>query len=279
MRALTLVLALLSGGAVAADPAIKLAVPGLQGVNVTEEALTFYAEHLAQNLRAPGLMVVTAREIRTLLGFERQKELLGCNDAASSCLAELANALGVDAVVIGDVARFGDTFQINAKVVSASDATLLAQSARRVQGEVETLEAMAALARELGRGVFEKKGRPVPTELRAQAAAGVSVKKLGWVPLGVGVAVAAAGGVLLFLAQGDAAALTGPGEPLSDMEARALRDGGSAKQLAGGISLAVGLTAAAVGVGMLIFGPGDAPVVSVAPVPGGAGVVLTGVLP
>lgn len=271
---------LVSGvAASAATPPLRLAVPGLQGVNVAGDALSFYSEHVAQNLRAPGLTVVTAREISTLLGFERQKALLGCTDDGSACVAELANALGVDAVVLGDVARFDDTFQLNLKVVAAADATVLAQGARRVRGEVETLEALASLARELGRGVFEKKGRPVPAELLATGGSGSSVKKLGWVPLLGGAAVAAGGGVLLLLAQGDHAALTGSGTPLDEGQSAALRDGGTAKQLAGGVCLAVGLTAAAVGVGMMLFGPSDAPSVSVAPVPGGAGLVLSGVLP
>lgn len=280
MRVLSLAPLLLSLSAIAqTPPPLRLAVPGIQGVNISEDVLSFYAEHLAQNLRAPGLTVVTAREIRTLLGLERQKALLGCQDQTNSCLAELANALGVDAVVLGDVAHFEDTFQLNVKVVSAADATLIAQGSRRVRGEVATLEAMTSLAHELGRAVFEKKGRPVPAELRATGSAGPSVKTLGWLPLAGGAVVAGGGGVLLFLAQNDYSALTGPGTPLSEPEAQALREGGAGKQLAGGLCVAVGATAVAVGIGMLLFGPSEAPVVSVAPIPGGAGLVLTGVLP
>lgn len=279
MRALALLVWLSAAAAFAEAPPLRLAIPGLQGVNVSGDALSFYSEHLAQNLRAPGLNVVTAREIGTLLGLERQKALLGCNDQANSCVAELANALGADAVVLGDIARFDDTFQLNAKVVSAADATVLAQGSRRVRGEVETLEALAALARELGRAVFEKRGRPVPAELRATSGGGSSVRKLGWAPLLGGAAVAAGGGVLLFLAQNDYAALAGTGTPLSEPQSVALRDGGAAKQLAGGVCLGVGLAAVAVGAGLLLFGPADAPAVTVSPVPGGAGLVLSGRLP
>lgn len=279
MRTLALLSLILSVAASAAAPPLRLAVPGMKGVNVSDEALSFYSEHLAQNLRAPGLTVITSREIGTLIGLERQKSLMGCKDDGSSCVAELANALGVDAVVLCDIARFDDTFQINAKVVSAADATLLAQGSRRVRGEVETLEGMAALGRELSRAVFEKKGRQVPPELLVGSQGGSSARKLAWVPLAGGAAVAATGGVLLFLAQNDYAALTGTGQPLTEAQSVALRDGGAAKQVAGGVCLAVGLTAAAVGVGMLIFGPSDSPVVSLAPVPGGAGLVLSGALP
>lgn len=49
--------------------ALVSVVLGLRGVSADE--LSFSSEHLAQNHRAPGLTVVTAREITSLLGLER----------------------------------------------------------------------------------------------------------------------------------------------------------------------------------------------------------------
>ena len=274
------VLALILGAAPTDARPLRLAVPGLQGVNVSEEALSFYSEHLAQNLRAPGLTVVTQREIAALLGMERQKVLLGCRESAGSCIAELANALGVDAVVLGDVARFDDTFQINAKIVAASDAAILVQASRRVRGQVETLDGVASLGKELGRAFFERKGRQVPAELLAnQKPAQSNLRSWAWVPIGVGAAATASGVVLIALARADYTALTTKGEPLSEPDAAALRSGGATKQTAGGTCIAVGLTAVAAGVMMFVLGAPDAPAVSVAPLPGGAAVALSGVFP
>src|SRR5947207_17625 len=38
--------------------------------------------------------VLSSKDVETLLGVERQKQMLGCADDASSCLSELAGALG-----------------------------------------------------------------------------------------------------------------------------------------------------------------------------------------
>ena len=71
MRALSVAAVLYSTVGLSAEPT-RVAVAQLQGVNVSSETLSFYAEHLASSLRAPGLNVITAREISTLLGLERQ---------------------------------------------------------------------------------------------------------------------------------------------------------------------------------------------------------------
>ena len=195
-------------------------------------------------------------------------------------MAELANALGADAVVMGDIARFDDTFQINAKVVSASDATVLAQASRRVRGQVETLEGIASLARELSRALFEKKGRTVPPELLVERSSGGGLRRWSWIPLAGGAAIGGVGGVLLSLANDDAAALrASTGTPIDDAAAQSLRDDGKKKQIAGGACVVVGATALAAGLAMLIFGGSDAPVVGLTPLPGGAAFSLSGVFP
>src|SRR3954462_9241740 len=105
----------------AAPGQIKLAAPGLLGVRVTKEVATFFSDHLAQELEAQGLSVMTASDINALLGIERQKDLVGCANEGGGCMAELATALGVDGVVTGSIGQFDGLFQINLKVVAAAD--------------------------------------------------------------------------------------------------------------------------------------------------------------
>lgn len=260
---------------------LRIAVPGLRGVRLSDQELEFYAEHLAQNLRAPGLVVVTAREISTLLGIERQKQLLGCGDGANSCIAELANALGADAVVLGDVARIEDTFQINLELITPGDATVLAQGSRRVHGQVASLDALASLGRELGRGLLTRQGRAVPAELMVQNSVAAPPRAWTWVPVGAGIVIAGAGVLFLSMAEVNAAALRNPmGGALKATYAAQIRDDGKLFQALGAVGLGVGLAAVAAGFGLVLFGPRDAPTsVSFVPLQGGAAFAFSGALP
>lgn len=56
--------------------------------------------------------VISAADIQTMIGLERQKQLLGCNEDSSSCLSELAGALGARFVLSGQVSKLGETLQL-----------------------------------------------------------------------------------------------------------------------------------------------------------------------
>src|SRR4051812_13752442 len=77
---------------------IRLAAPAWQSVDVDANKTRFFSDYFAQQLQQarPEIRVTTETEIGQLIGLERQKALLGCNEASSNCMAELAGALGVD---------------------------------------------------------------------------------------------------------------------------------------------------------------------------------------
>ena len=108
----------------AAAPVQHLAAPGITTVDGKAEEATFYTEHLAQALGRRGVTVMTPKQLAAVIGLERQKELAGCSD--TGCMVELANGLGVDGLLLGEVGRFGERYQVNLKVVAAADAKLLA---------------------------------------------------------------------------------------------------------------------------------------------------------
>jgi hypothetical protein len=145
--------------AVARTPApapapVKLAAPGFSTVEVPAERARFLNDYLSEQLmqQAGGrLRVTTESEVAAVLGLERQKALLGCSDGSSSCLAEIAGALGVDGVVVGNVARFGGDYAVTLKVVSARDGALLASASSRSLKEGALLEWMAEAAQRLAR--------------------------------------------------------------------------------------------------------------------------------
>lgn len=93
--------------------------------------------------------VVSAKEIETLVAFERQRQMMDCND--TSCMTEIAGALGVDFILVGSVAHLGDSFILNAKLLSCRTATTAASDSRRMKGENEEtlLDAIAPTVRKL----------------------------------------------------------------------------------------------------------------------------------
>lgn len=115
-----------------------MAAVGFEGVGVDANLLALLAEHLAHRVARPGVAkVITRQDMITVLGFERQKQLLGCSENSSTCMAELAGALGVDFLLAGDVARL---------------------SKKRLTATVKVLDAAT------GRAVFSRELRAVSEE-------------------------------------------------------------------------------------------------------------------
>jgi hypothetical protein len=265
-----LLLAALTGLSLAAAP-LQLAQTELRGANVPRESLDFFAEHLATQLRDAGFKVVTQREIGTILGMERQKQLLGC-DTNGACIAELASALGATAVMVGDLGHFGDVYQLNLKVLSGNDASVLAQFSERVGSEREVLDALGRGARALYRDVQRA------LEPRTAGASG-SLRSKAWVPAVLGGAFLIGGAVLLGLAGADYTSLTTT-RPLAYSKAAELASGGSLERALGIGALGLGGVGAALAVVFFALGGNEAAPVAFAPLPSGGAVVLwTGSLP
>lgn len=171
-----------------------LASPDFATLNVSEATARFCNEHLANQLESRGVRVTTARQIATLLGIERQKQLAGCAEDGTSCMAELAAALGADAVLLGDLGKLGDTFQVNLRIVRSNGAGVVATWSRSVSNEAALLsvltEAAEALAPRL-RLLFRTASDPVPTRF---------VRTWPVAPTVVAGALAIAGGALLTVA-------------------------------------------------------------------------------
>lgn len=149
---------LLTAAVLSASP-VKLAAPNLTGPGMSKEELTFFTDHLAQQLGFQGLRVITSSEIERLLGFERQRQLLGCTDNSASCQAELANALGVDGLVTGSIGKLGKTTQINLKIIKAEDGTPLAAYSARAADSEAVLDRLTEAAEIMAKKVLERLGK------------------------------------------------------------------------------------------------------------------------
>lgn len=133
--------------------AAKLAAPGLSGSGISADRASFFSEYVAAQLTQNGVEVITQKELATMLGMERQRELLGCADTA--CLTELSSALGTDGVLLGDIAFFANRFLVTLKVLRTRDGKQMALRTFEVANEDELLGALKRGARDLATDVKE----------------------------------------------------------------------------------------------------------------------------
>ncbi|MDP1827637.1 MAG: hypothetical protein Q8L48_30475 [Archangium sp.] len=162
----------------------KLLVLELQAAGGIEPALAHsLSEALGATASQSGLFsVATSSDAMTLLGVERQKQLLGCSEDGSSCLAELAGAMGSRFVLSGTLAKLGDeAFQLTLQTQDVALARAVGRSARITKD-------LVSLRAELPWALAEATATPAPpSPSRALPIALVTS----------GSAVALAGGVLL----------------------------------------------------------------------------------
>lgn len=159
----------------------KIAVLELQssGVDATSTAALY--DRLVQEVARRGYFdPVSQKDIQTMLGLERQKEMLGCSEAAQSCMTELAGALGSRFVLSGTVSKLGDAVQLSLQMLDTQKAQPVARSLR-IARDVQ------ALAGALPWAVAEATGTPLPPPPSTT---------LPWSMIGVGAVGLAAGTVL-----------------------------------------------------------------------------------
>lgn len=261
--------------AASASAAPRIAALDFTVIGLDQNLGSFYAEHLSVRLEARGLHVVTQRDIATVLSLERQKQLLGCADDSSSCMAELAGALGVDAIATGQVARVGQSFQLNLRILSSRDASALFVFSRLVKSEEALIEAL----NEAGDQAIEKlsptasatavASEPTQVEAPAQRSA---VRAGPWVVVGLGGAAAIVGSVLLGRAAAANATLSAsPSVDFTPTMAQALARSATVEQWIGVACVAAGVAAIAGGLAWHFLVGGDA---QVSVVPAGPGALV-----
>lgn len=244
----------------------KLAQLEWSTVEVKKELASFFSDELARALRREGLTIVTTSDMAAVIGLERQRQLLGCSEG--SCLAELGNAMGCDAVLQVSVARLGDSLRANLKVVKASDGSTLGEAVAEAADERRFVAELERAAGRLASTLLP----PPQVTLRQRAA----------IPAIAGGVVFAGGAVLLGLAinasvQLEATLRTSKQAGLPTAEAYA-RDG-KVYQAVGWVGLGVGAAALATALAFYLFGaePPVRPQLTLAPT--GASVGLAGVWP
>lgn len=166
---------LLAALSLAATEKPKLAVLDLQNNGAPPEAATALSEAMAQEISRRGFFdVITSADVRTLLGMERQKQLIGCSDEAKSCTAELAGALGARFVLSGTLSKLGDAFQLSLQTLDTQRSQPVGRSIR-IANDVQELAAQLpfALAEATATPLPQPPSRVLPFTLIGVGAAAV----------------------------------------------------------------------------------------------------------
>jgi TolB-like protein len=104
----------------AADPAADPAPPrsvlvlDLAATDVPQGTQRLLSSLLADSVGRSGLKTLAQEEMRRVIELESDKAAMGCD--TTSCLAEMASAMGVDYVVFGDVGKLGNAFIVTLRL-------------------------------------------------------------------------------------------------------------------------------------------------------------------
>jgi hypothetical protein len=99
--------------------------------------------------KAPGVQVMSQGEIVALLGLDRTKQMLGCDDP--SCITELAHALDSERLVSGSLTILDRTSLLTVRLIDAKQARTLSRATATLSDatEAELVDGAARLAHEV----------------------------------------------------------------------------------------------------------------------------------
>jgi hypothetical protein len=169
-------------------PKQKLAVFEIRALGTEAARAELVSEiALTEASAVKGYDVVGKSDIVSMLGFERQKVMLGCTDD-SACLAELGGALGVDLVLVGSLGRIGALYRLDLKLVDSKKAKIKGRVGVNVEGQEEkiVLATQRAVRALLDPDAKLSLTGPNTIDLSAPAAP-PKPRGLGWTAIGTGV--------------------------------------------------------------------------------------------
>lgn len=261
--------------ATAAEQKPRLVITELVALRVAPEESSALTDAVVTYLSSRGLFeVVGPRDVQTLLGAERQRQLVGaCGEDSLACSLDLSKLVAARFVLSGQLARVGSAYQLTLQLVDTERSQTSSRSSK-LAGSLEAIRDLVPYA------ASEATGSPLPPP---------PSRVLPITLLGVGGATLLSGGVVGLLAlskQGQLNDELCPGGPQPDGRCAGvnLRDHdfyvAQQKDLTVQKALGVGLMAAGavmVGLGVWLMPAEDARTrISARIVPGLNGVVLVG---
>ncbi len=91
-----------------------------------------------------GAEVVTPADVAALLDLEGRRQILGCDEEAASCLAEIGGALGANYVLSGQLARIGSKWVVSLSLIDVIEGGIAGRATKTASSEDDVLEAAEA---------------------------------------------------------------------------------------------------------------------------------------
>lgn len=162
MRIAVVLSVLLAVPALAAGPTEqekkpRLVVNELGALRVSPEEAAAITDAVVTYLAARGLFeVLGTRDIQTILGIERQRQLLGaCGEDSLACSADLSKLVSARFVLSGQLARVGSAYQLTLQLVDTERSQTASRSSK-LAGSLEAVRALVPYA------ASEATGSPLP---------------------------------------------------------------------------------------------------------------------
>lgn len=241
---------------------------------------------LTEAARFERFRVLGQSDITVMLGLERQRQLLGCSDDASSCMAEIGGALNATWILTGALGRVGKRYRIDLKLIDSRHNAVQGRVGQTLGAAEEVLDALPGMVRELLGALPPPAAAPeVTTTEAAPAVPPPSIVQparsppVPWGPLAVGVvgvAGLATGVALLVSAKGDEAGWDAYLSTHSLAEAEAYRSAAQTKGTVGPVLLGAGGAAVAGALLWYFLAPSSDVTVAATVGPSGAGVRVGG---
>jgi len=153
----------------------KLAVMPLSGQRVSPQIVAVLDGLVTGEIDAARrFLVISASDMNAMIGFEKLKSAVGCDDVV--CAAEIGGALGVDFLLAGSVSRLGDQIYVQLTLIDIRGSAVV----RRGRGAVHDDENQYLHAVRLA--VTDVLGLAPPAEVPGPAHAGTTSAATGGGP-------------------------------------------------------------------------------------------------
>ncbi len=135
----------------------RLTVLEFRAQDVTPQQAAAFTDAVAGAVSSRGLFeVMSSREVETVLGSERQRQLAGvCDSDPSACLPDVASQLNSRFLLSGQLSKVGGVYQLSLQMLDTQKGGTVARSTR-LSGSLEALRELVPYA------AAEATGVPLP---------------------------------------------------------------------------------------------------------------------